>query len=57
MDIPATFMEDGIDDVSEGKMASGYEESDKTEDGTIPKFMTDADKETYITNNPAPEEE
>ena len=50
-------MEDGIDDVSEGKMASGYEESDKTEDGTIPKFMTDADKETYITNNPAPEEE
>ena len=43
--------------LAEGKMASGYEESDKTEDGTIPKFMTDEDKQTYITNNPAPEEE
>lgn len=40
----------------EGKFASGYESSDKTEDGTIPKFMTDADKETYITNNPKEEE-
>lgn len=41
----------------EGKFASGYESSDKTEDGTIPKFMTDKDKETYITNNPKEEEE
>ena len=40
----------------EGKIASGYESSDKTEDGTIPKFMTDTDKETYITNNPKEEE-
>lgn len=40
----------------EGKIASGYEKSDKTEDGTIPKFMTDTDKETYITNNPKEEE-
>lgn len=39
-----------------GKFASGYESSDKTEDGTIPKFMTDTDKETYITNNPKAEE-
>ena len=39
-----------------GKFASGYEESDKTKDGTIPKFMTDTDKETYITNNPKEEE-
>ena len=57
IDIPETFMEELESDVSEGKMASGYESSDKTEDGTIPKFMTDTDKETYITNNPAPEEE
>lgn len=41
----------------EGKFASGYVSSDKTEDGTIPKFMTDKDKETYISNNPAEEEE
>lgn len=40
----------------EGKIASGYESSDKTEDGTIPKFMTDTDKETYIKNNPKAEE-
>lgn len=40
----------------EGKFASGYEESDETEDGTIPKFMTDTDKETYISNNPKAEE-
>ncbi len=39
-----------------GKFASGYEESDKTKDGTIPKFMTDTDKETYINNNPKEEE-
>ena len=41
----------------EGKFASGYVSSDKTEDGTIPKFITDTDKETYITNNPVKEEE
>lgn len=41
--------------ILEGKMASGYIESDKTKDGLIPKFMTDADKETYIKNNPKEE--
>ena len=40
----------------EGKIASGYEKSDKTDDGTIPQCMTDTYKETYITNNPKKEE-
>lgn len=40
----------------EGKFAGGYVESDKTKDGTVPKYMTDTDKETYITNNPKAEE-
>lgn len=55
--IPDGFMSDLENDVAEGLFASGYEESDKTEDGTIPKFMTDEDKETYISDHPAPEEE
>lgn len=56
MDISDFVFEDNNIVLLEGKMASGYEESDKTEDGTIPKFMTDTDKETYITNNPKEEE-
>lgn len=43
--------------LAESAIASGYESSDKTEDGRIPKFMTDTDKETYIDTYPAPEEE
>ncbi len=56
MDLGDFVFENNDVKLLEGKFAAGYEDSDKTEDGTIPKFMTDTDKETYITNNPKEEE-
>ncbi len=40
-------------DLLKAQIVSGYEESDKTEDGLLPKFMTEADQKTYITAHPA----
>lgn len=48
--------------VAEGKevfpkceIVSGYESSDKTSTGLVPKFMTQADKDAYIKANPVEE--
>lgn len=43
-------------DLLKATIASGYIESDKTEDGLLPKFMTEADQKTYISAHPAEEE-
>ncbi|MGN0761001.1 MAG: hypothetical protein ACI4MV_03550 [Christensenellales bacterium] len=53
LDYTAYGVAEGVVTKAEGKIVSGYVESDKTKDGLIPQFMSEADKESYIKAHPA----
>ena len=53
LDYTTYGVEEGVVTKAEGKIVSGYVESDKTADGLVPKFMSEADKESYIKAHPA----
>ncbi len=48
-------IEEGKVNFPKVEMVSGYDTSDKTSTGLVPKFMTDKDKEAYIKANPVEE--